>query len=432
MSTHSICRPSTRSQTATPVTMPKGNRNGSTTVSDNEGRHGDRSKSSTSTTGQATAQTPTPQVTDDKFTDMNNTLQLVLNQMSCLDTIKKDLHTLRDDFAETKANLAKVKGDFAKVDDLRVLRTSVGDHTDQLAGHQAELAGLRTEIKFLRSELVYIKHDFVVMQDQNAGREVTSKSKNLLIDGFAEKKEEVLREEILRLCRIIIPRMNDYDLDSIYRVGQYHKDRVRSVHVSFTRKCDRDKIYCSKNKIKDDDKYKNVWINDDVPSLVKSKHADLRAIGKHAKRMGKNVKLYPDAIIVEGEKFHVQDLDNMPEGLSISDAKVVKTKKGIAFQSKHAPFSNFYPSKIHIDSEFYCNAEQAFQHHKALHHSNNEIAGRIMMTRDPLKAKKLGDSIKGIKSWDTQKKAVMKKSCWQNLHKMWHSEKPSFRRTNSP
>lgn len=97
--------------------------------------------------------------------------------------------------------------------------------------------------------------------------------------------------------------------------------------------------------LKDSDKTKLAFLNEDLPLKINQQCADLRCIVNHAKSKNVNAKIIGNRISVDNRVYSYKDIDRLPEGLKISDAKLVDTPKGLAFQSHYAFLSNFFPTR---------------------------------------------------------------------------------------
>ena len=60
------------------------------------------------------------------------------------------------------------------------------------------------------------------------------------------------------------------------------------------------------------------------------------------------------------------------------------------------PFSQWYKSEFTIDGKKFCTAEQYMMYSKAIHFGDEEIAQKVMATRDPKKQKALGRQVKNF------------------------------------
>ena len=104
-----------------------------------------------------------------------------------------------------------------------------------------------------------------------------------------------------------------------------------------------------------------------------------------------------------------ENLKDLPHGLSIEAAKMVKVHDGLAFQSKHAPFSNLHPCQIRHDDKQYSSVEQGLQFEHATTCKDEEIAAQIMKTNDPERIMALARRLPESKEWKNKEVEVCKK-----------------------
>lgn len=83
--------------------------------------------------------------------------------------------------------------------------------------------------------------------------------------------------------------------------------------------------------------------------------------------------------------------DNLKQEKEIDD--------GIVYRGEFSMVSNFFPAQFTLDGVVYAHVEQYYQHMKATHHNETEIAEDIMYLTSPLRIKTLGDGIESNASW---------------------------------
>ena len=77
------------------------------------------------------------------------------------------------------------------------------------------------------------------------------------------------------------------------------------------------------------------------------------------------------------------------DGLTFHDNQVL-------FSGRTSPFSNFFPAVIKYDHHTFANSESLFQFRKAMFAGDTAKALKIVNSRDPVDAKKIGDSVEVI------------------------------------
>lgn len=154
------------------------------------------------------------------------------------------------------------------------------------------------------------------------------------------------------------------DLDVAYRVGK-KGSTARPILVKFAKESVRNEVNRKRFNLKDIEENKNVFLNEDLPPKVNAYRADLRCLVNHAKSKNVNAKLLGNRVSIDNKLYSHKDIDKLPEGLRMTDAKIVETAKGIAFQSSYAYLSNFFPCKIKFNGTQFESAEHAYQFSRA-------------------------------------------------------------------
>lgn len=111
-----------------------------------------------------------------------------------------------------------------------------------------------------------------------------------------------------------------------------------------------------------------------------------------------------------------RNLDCLPPGLTLEDAKVVKVKGGLAFHSNHAWPSNFYPAPIEVEGMKFLTVEHAYQYAKATRNNDTIAASLIVRAKKPQEAKKLGAGVELSTAWDRDKIDIMRHLTSEKYH----------------
>lgn len=197
------------------------------------------------------------------------------------------------------------------------------------------------------------------------------------------------------------------DLDVAYRLGRKGPN-PRPILVKFAKESTRNEVNRKRFNLKDLDESKNVFLNEDLPAKVNAYRADLRCLVSHAKSKNVSAKLFGNRVSIDNKMYGHKDIDKLPEGLKMSDAKIVETAKGLAFQSQHAFLSNFFPCKVFYNNIHYKSAEHAYQHTRAVFFGFHSTAETILRVNNAEKAKKSGSNLPNSKDWDACKQKIMK------------------------
>lgn len=95
--------------------------------------------------------------------------------------------------------------------------------------------------------------------------------------------------------------------------------------------------------------------------MVSQRRANIRAVYLNAIKKGHTAKMMGSKVIVDDVSYSFRDLEILPPGLRLSDAKMIRVKGGIAFASEYVFLSNFYPCSFTHDGVEYDSAERAYK-----------------------------------------------------------------------
>ena len=303
-----------------------------------------------------------------------------------------------------------------KVEDLEKRSTRMEDMLTDLRSSlefsQKEIDDLKSENLLLRRRLEDIEmeeersvYQLKKIEDKVDKVETSGKKRNLVIEGMPEIDGG--REDINKVIWTLFDQMNigkDIEIDTCYRVGAYSKRRTRPISVSFVRQSDRDLVYSRRMNLGRSRDFRKVWVNEDLGAQSKKARNMVRMITKQAEIQGVDHKTGKYAIHVDRVRYDENNFDDLPANLTPASVKQVQIDdQTIAYQSKHAPYSNFHPSTIGIGERKFNCAEQAYHYIKAKTMSKHLIAARIYLSRDPEEMKKLGEDIGTTDLWEAKK-----------------------------
>ena len=309
------------------------------------------------------------------------------------------------------------------------LSTTVRNLESSLEFSQNEISQLKKENEDLKEKLGSLitedrRTQFQVngVEDKLDRLETTTKKKNLILEGVPEN--EGRRENVENSVGKLFDQLSIDDrvnFEACYRVGTYRGGRVRPIHVSFERQADRDLIYSKRFDLKRTHDFQRVWINEDLGPASKKKREMIRLIAREAKLQGVDCRTGKYALHVDGTKFDHNNFEDLPPQLQPSSLKQVQLDQNtIAYQSEHAPFSNFFHSPIVVGKHTFFCVEQAFQFVKAKSLNKALMATKIFLCRDVRLIKQWGDELGTSPAWEARQFEVMygclKKKFLQSSH----------------
>ena len=112
-------------------------------------------------------------------------------------------------------------------------------------------------------------------------------------------------------------------------------------------------------------------------------------------------------IVIEGESFPYARINNLPQDLTLKNAKTQDMPDGVAFQSCHAPMSNLYECHVPYDNYLYDSTERGFQHQLALRCDQDDLAEEILKLDTPYDCMIAGKRIKKSRDIEESEEDLM-------------------------
>ena len=132
----------------------------------------------------------------------------------------------------------------------------------------------------------------------------------------------------------------------------------------------------NEHKLKDFDKCKGVYLEDDLSPGDQIKKKEARAIYSYPRSKGNDGKTLCMNLVIDNIKYSSNN--QLPHNMTMNNAKMVEVQDGLALQGLHAIFSNqcdfVYERRIHTSSE------QAPRYKRAKVGRKIHVARKIMET----------------------------------------------------
>ena len=110
------------------------------------------------------------------------------------------------------------------------------------------------------------------------------------------------------------------------------------------------------------------------------------------------------ALVIDDQRYTYRDIENLPDGISMENAKLVEVDDGWAFQGHHTFLSTMHKCKItHNGHDFHC-AEQAYFHDMADEAGDQRAMQKQRDCENGYVAKRIGSKIKKTEGWDNDKR----------------------------
>ena len=299
------------------------------------------------------------------------------------------------------------------------------EHSDKIGNLKKEIEILKSEMKSLKKENVEMKKSVNVLNSKISDfdmkfemKDREAKRNNICIEGVIEKEnlsmEKLVDELFVDLCLDL--KVSNV-CEAIYRKGkwvnpvegQVHKSRP--IIVRFFDPTTKFEIFKNLKKIAGSDKWHNVFINEDLTNDQMRKMKDLRSINGYARSVGKTSTVRGTSIIIDSQKFTLDELDSVPKEVSIRKAKQIEVENstGVIFQSHHSALSNMAQANFKFEGKEFESAESAYQYKRALAAGKNDVASEIMKKKnDPYLAKRLCKNVKDSDEWRQNKEKIMR------------------------
>lgn len=246
------------------------------------------------------------------------------------------------------------------------------------------------------------------------------KERKLIISGVKEEKGENVRQVALKIIKDALTiaksaqEKEDYEgvtfsadpnqislasFEQAYRVGVKKSSwPPRNILVSFKDSYHRYILLKTKPFLAEAEDV-NFYLDEDMTTLTRSHKSKLRRILSAAKSENLEAKIVGNRINIDGTLYGFNDLDTIPEKLTIKTKEERVVKGGIAYRGRDSVYSNFYPSFFEIEGITYNSVEQFYQHSKAVACNNLDRAQKIMKCTDPRRIKELGDGVRNGDKW---------------------------------
>ena len=214
---------------------------------------------------------------------------------------------------------------------------------------------------------------------------VKNRRHNLIIYGIPEEDGKQPRHQVQELFEELGLPFGMGHTDAIYRIGPAKKGKnrlQRPIFCELVRKADKGEVFKRVSSLKDKAKWKRVSIGDDLTPEQNRNRQDLRDLCALARREKIDARLSGNALIVDNRRFLHKDINNLPHGLTLKDAKQVRCKNGIAFQGPASYLSNLHKISFVYEDLDFTSAELVCRALAILSHRRRSISNQISSPED--------------------------------------------------
>lgn len=334
------------------------------------------------------AQRPTHSV---KRNGHNKNTMATRSKVQITDGSPKELREIADSLEMAHSEIEKLK---KYLDQKFTLENELEARIERLERENQEIRDYAADIE-----------EYVLQVDSS------SRKRNIVISGIAENKGENSDSLVLCVYKYLQPYLETLgieDIDCAFRLGK-KTGKARPILCKFTKEKTRNDIYAIRTALNDTEATTKVYLNDDLPQLINERRSKFRIISKLAKMQKIPVSYQNSQITVNNITYTHRNMDCLPNGVRLEDAKIVKVQGGLAFHSEHAWLSNFYPCQIEIQGLTFSSAEQAFQYTRAIRLKDTHLANMILRSRKAKEAKLLSHgNTTTTPEWDNDRFDVMR------------------------
>lgn len=326
--------------------------------------------------------------------DLESALAKIHVRLDGLDQLTSTIHSLKDDNDKYREEITKL--------------TKAVEDTNSARRKETR------EHQIVKQELATTRSANARMEAQINGLMNRQRICNLRLDGVKEEPNENLKRFVIDMAAEMgVPNMTVADIVSTYRLGKQTQGvtRVRTVMIIFVSERGRNAFFFAHASLKNNVKYRGVYVNDDVTALTRRQRDDYRAVAAIAREDGADIRVHTDGIVINGRKHLLTDPHSLPEQYSIENAKTVVVNDEIYFASEASFLSNFAPANIVDDEDgtVYLSAEHMYQALKCKQALALDKMRAIIMAPTPLDAKRIADSVGNTPEWRNLRDTVMER-----------------------
>ena len=283
---------------------------------------------------------------DDEVFESTITLSQLFDKLNYIDNKMEDhFGSLRTEIAslrfELKSEIEGVKNTIKDMEkSIEAAWDTIGDIQEEikanskvrkqlqtdLDSHKAEIVKIRNkqpQLDDYRDEIEDLKARLAEEQEKVTALETYSRRENLRIMNIPEEPDKSCSDIVYDLIQnglnINVANMHFHAVHGVGKArpatGDGKKATPGPVIVHFLLRGEKDKVMSAKNKLKNSEKYKDVYITNDYARAIQMERKILIKAMFKAKERGLKAKVVNRNLIVENSVYHV---DNIPSNLKPS------------------------------------------------------------------------------------------------------------------
>ena len=174
--------------------------------------------------------------------------------------------------------------------------------------------------------------------------------------------------------------------------GKAKESRPRPILVKFVNVNKKHELYKHVKNLSQDEKWKTIRIQDDLPLEIQNERKEMRCLAALAREQDHNASVKINT--VDDIRYLYKDFGDLPEGINMTNAKLVKLDDGWAFQSHYAFCSNMARCIIRYKDHVFNSSEQVYWYNCAEEADNQRVMERVLDSKDGYEAKRAGAALK--------------------------------------
>ena len=279
-----------------------------------------------------------------------------------IEPIMKQFKSLKDMMVSQKSEISDELNRFKKVitsqknEIINEINIKVDTNSKSILKVLDENQELKRELKELKEhvskiETAQLSNNIIVTGISEQPFETYEKTKQRIYDVFAE----AIKNSNTTQKTSAMNTAKNIDITYCSRVGKSRPGQNRPISVSLGHKEDKEKLMSIKTKLP-----QGIYMNNEYPIHVKRARDTLHPILHLVKSLPSyrdKSKIEGDHLVIDGIKYGLQDLHNLPTELAGYKVAQEEHEEFIAFQGELSPYSNFHHAKFVIDNHTYHSSE---------------------------------------------------------------------------
>ena len=245
--------------------------------------------------------------------------------------IDNNQNLLKDYIKSNDEALNKVTNKVGKLENNHKVGKLENNHkamNDTVKGIKNRLTGVTDKLDQIQKTVNDQQKLLDMLHKKDQDQEVEKKRANIIIDGIKEDEIKNTRQTVTKLLSDIgISNVNE-NVVTAFRLGTINpkthaRPRPRPILVKLSQQGFKYDVYKNVKHLKDLDDGKKIFIKDDLPQEISKQRQELRCQAAAARDRGFEATVRGGAIIVDNKKYSYSEIADLPEGVSMENAKRV-------------------------------------------------------------------------------------------------------------